>query len=95
MAKEETTTKKQRRPSAKKRDIQASKRRIRNRTYKSKVRSAIRQYEEALKNGEKEQVKEKLSAAYSIIDKCVKEGVFKPNKGDRTKARIAVRTASL
>ena len=54
MAKEESKEKKAKtkRPSALKRDLQASKRRIRNRTFKSTMRSMIRKFEETVQKGD-------------------------------------------
>lgn len=85
--------KKEKRPQALKRDLQSEKRRLRNRMFKSSVRSAIRDFEEVLKKGEKERVQEQLNIVYSMMDKGVKRGVFKKNKASRTKSRIAARLA--
>lgn len=91
MAKQEA--KKTKRPTALKRDLQNEKRRLNNRIYKSKVRTAIRAVEEALKKGDSAVTHEKLNHAYSILDKCAKKGVFKINKVSRTKSRLAARIA--
>jgi len=82
------------RPTPLKRDIQSEKRRLRNRAFKSRVRTAIRRLDDALPKGDSAEIKKELDAVYSIMDKGVKHGVFKLNKASRTKARIAARVAS-
>ena len=95
MAKEkEAPKKKTKRPTALKRDLQNSKRRIRNRLYKSQVRTTLRHLEETLEKKDSELSQTSLNEAYSILDKCVKAGVFKLNKASRTKARLAARFAA-
>lgn len=86
--------KKVKRPTALKRDIQNEKRRLRNKAFKSQVRTAIRQFEEILSKGEPEAVKEKLNTVYSLMDKGVKKGVFKINKASRTKSRLTARSVA-
>ncbi|MEI8365339.1 MAG: 30S ribosomal protein S20 [Parachlamydiaceae bacterium] len=95
MAKEAADKKsvKVRRPSAQKRDLQSEKRRLRNRAFKSRVRTAMRGLEEALPKDDAAQTQERLSAVYSLMDKGVKQGVYKINKASRTKARLAARVA--
>ncbi len=89
MTKQET--KKVKRPSALKRDLQSEKRRLNNRIYRSRVRTAIRSFQESLEKNDSTVVQEKLNLAYSILDKCVQKGVFKRNKAGRTKSRLAAR----
>lgn len=79
------------RPSAQKRDLQNEKRRLRNRSYRASVLTSLRSLESALAN--KEPAQDKLSALYSLMDKGVKKGVFKPQKAARTKSRLAARIA--
>lgn len=92
MAKDKEEVKKVKRPTALKRDIQNEKKRLRNKAFKSQVRTAIRNFEEIVSKGEAEAVKEKLDAVYSLMDKGVKRGVFKINKASRTKSRLAARS---
>ncbi len=83
-------------PTALKRDIQNEKRRLRNRSYRSSVLTAIRGFESALtKKEEPEAVKAKLSEVYSLMDKGVKRGIFKANKAARTKSRMNARFAAI
>jgi small subunit ribosomal protein S20 len=87
--KQEAKTK---RPSALKRDLQNEKRRLRNRSHRSQVLTAIRSLTASVANKEPaESTKEKLNTVYSLMDKGVKKGVFKPNKAARTKSRLAAR----
>lgn len=92
MAKEEA--KKTKRPTALKRDLQNEKRRLNNRIYRSRVRTAIRAFDESLAKGDQAVTAEKLNEAYSILDKCAKKGVFKINKVSRTKSRLAARSVA-
>ena len=84
------------RPSALKRDLQNEKRRLRNRSFRSSVSTAIRSLDESLsqKVGP-EAIKAKLQEIYSIVDKGVKGGVFKPRKGARTKSRLSARCSKV
>ena len=92
MAKQEN--KKVKRPTALKRDLQNEKRRLNNRVYKSRVRTAIRAFQDAVTKGDQAVTTEKLNEAYSILDKCAKKGVFKVNKVSRTKSRLAARAVA-
>lgn len=96
MAKQEKKEeKKVKRPSAQKRAIQSEKHRIRNKTYKSSVRTAIRRFEDSVTKGDQAAVKEQLSEVYGLMDKGVKKGIFKLNKASRTKARLTARAATV
>lgn len=93
MAKEEK--KKTKRPTAQKRDIRNNKRRMLNKSFKSKVRTVMRSFEEALKGEDKDQVQSTLNSVYSMMDKGVKKGIFKKNKAARIKAHSFKKTVSL
>ena len=85
---------KQKKPSALKRDLQNEKRRLCNRSYRASVLTSIRSLESALNEKEApEAVKTKLNAIYSLMDKGVKRGVYKPQKAARTKSRLSARCA--
>jgi small subunit ribosomal protein S20 len=90
MAKE-AETKKTRRPTAQKRDIQSKARNERNRVYKSRIRTAERHLEDAIKAGNPTTAKEQLDSIYSLMDKGVKKGVLKANQASRTKSRLTHR----
>ncbi len=89
MAKEQAPKKKERRPSALKRDLQAEKARLRNKMFRSKVKTAIRRYNDEMSNPES--AKTHLNEVYSLMDKGVKKGVYTRNKASRTKSRLAVK----
>ncbi len=83
-----------RQPSALKRDLQNEKKRLKNRSYRASVMTSIRSLEGAISKKESpEAIKAKLNDLYSMMDKGVKRGVFKPQKAARTKSRLAARSA--
>lgn len=85
--------KKPKTPTAKKRDLQHEKRKEQNKSFKSRVRTAIRSLENSLTQKEKKEVvSPKLNQFYSLIDKGVKKGIYKPNKAARVKSRYTART---
>lgn len=77
--------------------IQISERnRLRNKSYKSAVKTLMKKYLSAVESYAKDPtpealttVEECMSAAYSKIDKAVKRGVYHRNNGARKKARLA------
>lgn len=82
--------------SAEKR-IEINKRnRLRNRFYKSSVRTLVKSYLKDLEAykisqnpDEKEKLKKALSSVYSLIDKGTKKNVFHKNAAARKKAKLA------
>ena len=80
------------RPTAEKRMIQNKKANERNRAFKSRVRTAMKSFQEAAASGEG--IAEKLSAVYSLMDKGVKRGIYKKNKASRAKAQAAANCKS-
>ncbi|WP_019504908.1 30S ribosomal protein S20 [Pleurocapsa sp. PCC 7319] len=82
--------------SAIKRIRTAERNRLRNKTYKSALRTLTKKYFGAVETytaeptpENLETVKQAMSAAYSKIDKAVKRNVLHKNNGARKKARIA------
>ena len=74
-----------------KRCKQNSKKNLINKSFKSKAKTAIKQYNEAIKAKEDSKVVEKkLSEVCSLMDKGVKRGVYKQNKADRLKSRFTI-----
>jgi len=94
MAKDTGEKKKTKRPTALKRDIQNEKKRLVNKAFASKMRTAIRRFEEVLVSGDQDKIKEKLSDAYSMLDKAVKRGFLKLNAASRKKSRLTARAAA-
>jgi small subunit ribosomal protein S20 len=82
--------------SAKKRIGINKRNRLRNRYYKSSVRTLIKMFFqdlEAYKNSqnaeEKEKLKTILSSIYSLIDKGTKKNIFHKNGAARKKSKLA------
>lgn len=82
--------------SALKRAQIAERNRLRNKAYKSAVRTLTKKFFVAVDNyaanpspESKEEAHLRMSEAYSKIDRAVKRGVFHPNKGARKKTRLA------
>lgn len=74
--------------SAKKRVRQTRVRTLRNRIYKSRMKTAVRRFEEALAEGDRERAAELLRRASSLIDKAAKKGVIHANAAARRKSRL-------
>jgi len=94
MAKESVVKKKVKRPTALKRDIQNEKKRLINKSFKSKMRTSIRTFEETLTAGSIEAIKEKLNEVYSLLDKAVKRNILKINAASRKKSRLTAKAAA-
>ncbi|MBW4418670.1 MAG: 30S ribosomal protein S20 [Myxacorys californica WJT36-NPBG1] len=82
--------------SAKKRVLIAERNRLRNKAYKSAVRTltkkyltAVSQYSAQPSPEAMQEVQSTMSAAFSKIDKAVKRGVLHTNNGARKKSRLA------
>lgn len=73
---------------------QSEKRRLRNRAFKSRVRTSIRSFEAALSAEDKKEKTKRLNEVYSLMDQAVSKGIFKLNKASRTKARLAAKLAA-
>ncbi len=82
--------------SALKRAQIAERNRMRNKAYKSAVKTLMKKYFSSVEayaanptTELKQEVEVKMSEAYSKIDKAVKKGVLHPNNGSRKKSRLA------
>ena len=82
-------------PTALKRDEQSIKRNLRNRSFKSKVTTAMRSLEDTLSKKDAASIKGKLNDIYSLMDKGVKKGIYKMNKANRVKSRLHARTKTV
>ncbi|HEV8370026.1 MAG TPA: 30S ribosomal protein S20 [Pyrinomonadaceae bacterium] len=76
--------------SSEKRVRQSEKRRAINRGHRTKVRTYIKKLRSVLESGEKEQIKQILPEAVSVIDKSVQKGVLHKNAAARYKSRLTV-----
>ncbi|NDC34864.1 MAG: 30S ribosomal protein S20 [Synechococcaceae bacterium WB9_2_112] len=82
--------------SSKKRILVAERNRLRNRTYKSALRTLMKRcltacsaYSQEPGSEAKETVQKTMSAAFSKIDKAVKVGVLHRNTGANQKSRLS------
>jgi small subunit ribosomal protein S20 len=82
--------------SALKRAQIAERNQLHNKAYKSAVKTLMKKYFAAVEayasnptSESKQLVDERMSQAYSKIDKAVKRGVLHPNSGARKKSRLA------
>lgn len=75
--------------SAMKRVRIAKIRTLRNSSYKSAMKTAIKKFEEALKTGDKEIINATFKTATKLVDKVASKGIIHPNKRDRKKSQLA------
>jgi len=82
-------------PSAIKRAKQSEKRRVRNRSRKTRMKNVIKNLEEALSSNSPERASETLKEAISVIDKTAQKGVIHKNKASRKISRLTHRVNNL
>ena len=80
--------------SAIKRVRQNVKRRLRNRSNRSRLRSHIKKLRLALETASVEDAKKLLPSTMSLVDVMVKKGIIHENTGNRYKSRLSRRLAS-
>lgn len=88
---EEKKDSKTKRPTAKKRDIQNAKRRLHNRSFKSRMKTAVRSFENEVTQKNETEAKTRLKTVFSFLDKGVKMGIYKLNKVSRLKSKFSGR----
>lgn len=76
-------------PSAEKRNRQTQKRRVRNQTIRSRVKSAVRKVREAVERGEVAAAQEAFKVAARVLDKASSKGVLHGNAASRKISRLA------
>ncbi len=81
--------------SAEKRARQGERRRLRNRTVKSGVRTGEKEFLAAIAAGSKESAAKALREVTSRYDKAAKRGVVKKGTADRKKSRLAAKLNKL
>jgi small subunit ribosomal protein S20 len=79
--------------SAEKRWHQSLKRRDRNRSRRSLMRTALRAVRESAAKGDGAATGSALAAAYSTLDRAAKTGAIHTGKADRLKRRVAALAA--
>ena len=77
--------------SAEKRVRQSEKRRVINRSNRTKVRTFIKKLRTALDSGKGDDIQQALPVTISVIDKAVQKGVMHKNAAARYKSRLTVR----
>jgi small subunit ribosomal protein S20 len=76
-------------PSALKRHRQSEKRRVRNRSVKSKLKNLVRQVREAVNGNSPEASAKSFATAARALDKAVSKGVLHRNNASRRISRLA------
>ncbi len=89
MAEEKKDGPKKKCPTALKRMKQSKETNLRNNSFKSRVRTAVRTFESALTEKDKKKMQIALKSVYSLMDRGVKHGIYKENKAARAKSRMA------
>ena len=77
--------------SAVKRNLQNQKRRLRNRTVKTRIKGVVKQIGLLEKDTDAATAAAELNAAKSIIDKAAKKGVIHPRAAARKISRLSKR----
>ena len=77
-----------------KRNRQNEAARIRNKSVKSSLRTAVRQFREAADAGDQEKITETMRSALTKLDKAASKGVIHKNAAARRKSRIAKAAAA-
>ncbi|SBT46016.1 30S ribosomal protein S20 [Micromonospora auratinigra] len=77
-----------------KRNRQNEKRRLRNKSVKSSLKTAIRKFNEAAEAGDTEQAAVLMREATRKLDKAASKGVIHANQAANRKSAIAKRVAS-
>ena len=75
--------------SALKRVRQSAKRRQRNRSNTSRMRSQVKRFRQAVDTGEFDAARDLLPATLARLDRCVQQGILKENAAARRKSRLA------
>jgi len=78
-----------------KRNRQNDKRRLANASFKSSLKTAIKNVELSIDTSDKEQAVSNLSIAFKKLDKSVAKGIHHKNYANRQKARLSNKVNSL
>jgi small subunit ribosomal protein S20 len=78
-----------------KRARKAEENRLRNKAYKSRLKTAIKKYESALQEENQENAKNNLLEVTSLIDKSVNKGVLHKNTAARRKSSLVKKLNSV
>ena len=75
--------------SALKAHRQSVKRRLRNRTHRSRLRTQVKKLAAAIATGDAKEATGMLRATLALVDRSVKHGVVHKNNAARTKSRLS------
>ncbi|MFC5281026.1 30S ribosomal protein S20 [Arcanobacterium canis] len=81
--------------SQKKRIKTNEKRRVRNQSYKSELRTLVRKTREAIAAGDAEKATDELKVASRKLDKAVSKGIIHKNQAANRKSKLAKQVAKL
>ncbi len=81
--------------SAKKRVLVIEKKTLKNNMIKSEYKSAIKKFEEAVANGNKEEAKSLFSVATQKVDQACSKGVIVKNTAARKKSALSKKLNSI
>ncbi len=76
--------------SAKKRVLIAEKNRLRNVSFKTSIKTAVKKVLELAKSDDKDALNKALSKAYQLCDKAVSKGILHKNTAARKKSRLTL-----
>ena len=82
-------------PQARKRAKQNAVRRLANHSQRSRVRTAIKNFEIALEGGDQSVAKKAYAAAASMIDKATVKGLHHKNRAARLKSQLNKRVKEM
>jgi len=89
-----TTEAKKKRPTAEKRMLQNEKKRLINKAFKSRVRTAMHSFDESLQGDDAATIQSCLNEVYSLMDKAVSRNISKKNEASRVKARATAKASA-
>jgi len=71
-----------------KRTRQAEKRRLRNKSRKSEIKTYVKRFEAALQRGDREESEQYLDKAIRALDKAASDGILHKNNAANRKSRL-------
>ena len=77
--------------SAKKRIRQNEKRRARNKQVRSRIRTWLNRFDDAVESGDLDEAEQRLREVESVLDRAVSKGVIPKNRASRKTSRLAKR----
>jgi len=81
--------------SSKKSILTSEKKRVANASFKTSLKTAMKNVEIAVENKDKAAAAEALSLAYKKLDKSIVKGIHQRNFASREKSRLSARVNSL